>query len=64
MTAPQVHPTLVDRLSALLDARDLGRLGDRLRDLDRLAAADLAAVDRAIAALPRDGSLAILGRDR
>jgi octaprenyl-diphosphate synthase len=49
----------VDRLGSLLDERDLGRLGDRLRNLDRIAGEDLAAVDRAIAALPRDGALAI-----
>ena len=52
-------PTLIGRLGALLDERDLHVLGDRLRKLDQIAAEDLAAVDRAIAALPREGSLAI-----
>ena len=54
--APQ---SLVSRLGALLDERDLRMLGDRLRRLDMIAAADLMAVDHAIQALPRGGSLAI-----
>lgn len=53
--------SLIDRLGSLLDERDLALVGDRLRRLDALAAEDLAAVDRAIAALPRHGSLAIRG---
>ncbi len=62
MTAAAVAPAplgLVGRLGALLDAHDLARVGDRLRRLDSLAAEDLAAVDRAIVAMPRDGALAL-----
>ncbi len=54
--APQ---SLVARLGALLDERDLRTMGDRLRQLDAIAAEDLMAVDRTIAALPRGGALAI-----
>ena len=51
--------SMIDRLGSLLDERDLESFGERLRRLDRLSSADLAAVDSAIAALPRQGTLAV-----
>ena len=60
VTRTPVEPrSMIDRLGSLLDERDLASFGDRLRRLDRLASADLAAVDVAIAALPRQGTLAV-----
>ena len=61
MTLPAavVEPTLIHRLRSIVGARDLGHLDERLRRLDVLAAEDLAAVERAIAALPREGALAL-----
>jgi octaprenyl-diphosphate synthase len=60
MTLPAVvAPTLIHRLRSIVGARDLGHLDERLRRLDVLAAEDLAAVERAIAALPREGALAL-----
>jgi octaprenyl-diphosphate synthase len=53
------EPSLIHRLRSIVGARDLGHLDERLRRLDVLAAEDLAAVERAIAALPREGALAL-----
>ena len=56
---PAAEPGLMSRLRALVAARDIAGLDERLHRLDALAAADLVAVEHAIAALPREGELAL-----
>jgi octaprenyl-diphosphate synthase len=56
-SAPQ--RSMIERLGTLLDERDLATFGERLRKLDKLASADLEAVDAAIAEVPRKGTLAV-----